>query len=168
MKPRVVSEPWLRGGFAPACLPLGSRARGPCLIALFTHGQPNYSLSLPGLPSPQGRDTEGQDRPLALLAPHPSHQALPNWGLTHPFFFSVPSLSLPAFPNFGPLHDIRSSRAGDQILSHSRYLSHSHSNAGSLTHCAGLKIEPVSQRSQEATIPIVPQRELLLLVLNDL
>ena len=40
-------------------------------------------------------------------------------------------------------------------------LSHSCSNVGSLTHCAGLGIEPVSQLSQNAADPIAPQCELL-------
>ena len=44
--------------------------------------------------------------------------------------------------------------------SRSCYLSRSCSNAGSLTHCGGPGIEPVSHRSQEATDPIVLQGEL--------
>ena len=45
-------------------------------------------------------------------------------------------------------------------LSHSCDLSHSYGNARSLTHHAAPGIEPSSQRSQDATDPIVPQREL--------
>ena len=45
--------------------------------------------------------------------------------------------------------------------SHSCDLSHSCSNAGSLTHCARPGLEPASQRSQDAANPIVPQPELL-------
>ena len=45
--------------------------------------------------------------------------------------------------------------------SHGCNLSHSCGNAGSLTHYAGPAIEPVFECSQEATNPIVPQRELL-------
>ena len=36
-------------------------------------------------------------------------------------------------------------------------------NTGSLIHFVGLGIEPASQRSRDATDPVVPQRELLLL-----
>ena len=39
-------------------------------------------------------------------------------------------------------------------------LSHSCGNAGSLTHCARLEIEPVSQGSQDAVNPDGPQQEL--------
>ena len=39
-------------------------------------------------------------------------------------------------------------------------LRHSCSNAGSLTHCAGLGIEPASQGSQDTADPIAPQQEL--------
>ena len=42
-------------------------------------------------------------------------------------------------------------------------LSHSCGNPGSLTHCARLGIEPMSQHSQDATNAIVLQWELLLL-----
>ena len=45
--------------------------------------------------------------------------------------------------------------------SHICDLSHSCGNAGSLTHCAGPGIKPASQRSQDATDPVVPQQELL-------
>ena len=45
--------------------------------------------------------------------------------------------------------------------SHSYKLSHSYGNTGSLTHWAGLGIEPVSQCSQDVADPIAPQRELL-------
>ena len=45
-------------------------------------------------------------------------------------------------------------------LSRSCHLSHSCSNTGSLTHCAGPGIEPATQCSQDATDPIVPQWEL--------
>ena len=44
---------------------------------------------------------------------------------------------------------------------HSCKLSHSCGNAGFLTHCAGLGIEPMSQRSQDTANPIAPQWELL-------
>ena len=92
-KTRMVSEHWLRGGSAhKGCLPLESWAPGPCLPSLHAHGQLDYPLSLPGLPSPQGRDAEAQDRHLALLPPHSSHQALSRWVLTDPFFFPVPYL----------------------------------------------------------------------------
>ena len=47
-------------------------------------------------------------------------------------------------------------------LSCSCDLSHSYGNAGSLTHCAGLGLEPTSQPSQDAANPVVPQQELLL------
>ena len=40
-------------------------------------------------------------------------------------------------------------------------LNHSCGNRGSLTHGAGLGIEPASQRSQDATVPIAPQWKLL-------
>ena len=46
-------------------------------------------------------------------------------------------------------------------LSHSCDLHHSCSNTGSLTHCARLGMEPVSQSSRDATNFVVPQRELL-------
>ena len=36
----------------------------------------------------------------------------------------------------------------------------SYGNARSLTHCAGLGIEPASQQSQDTTDPVAPQREL--------
>ena len=39
-------------------------------------------------------------------------------------------------------------------------LSHSWGNTGSLTHCAGPSIEPVSQCSQDANDPVAPLREL--------
>ena len=42
------------------------------------------------------------------------------------------------------------------------HLSRSCGNAGSLTHCARLGNEPESQRSQDASDPVVPQRELLI------
>ena len=45
-------------------------------------------------------------------------------------------------------------------LSHSCDLSRSCGNAGSLTHCARLGIEPVSQTSQEAADLAAPQWEL--------
>ena len=44
--------------------------------------------------------------------------------------------------------------------SYSCNLSHSCGNAGSLTHCAGLGMEPASQCTQDATNPVGPQREL--------
>ena len=47
-------------------------------------------------------------------------------------------------------------------VSLSRKLSCSCGNARSFTHCAGLGIEPMSQHSQDATHPVVPQRELLI------
>ena len=50
-------------------------------------------------------------------------------------------------------------QGSDPSCSHD--LSHSHGNAGSLTHCARLGIEPASQCSQDTADPIVPQRELL-------
>ena len=46
-------------------------------------------------------------------------------------------------------------------LSHSCDLCHSCSNAGSLTHCLGLGIKPVSQWSQDAADPVVPLWEIL-------
>ena len=49
-------------------------------------------------------------------------------------------------------------------LSDSCHLGHSCGNARSLTHYAGLGIEPAFQRSQDATEPVAPQRELLKLV----
>ena len=48
-------------------------------------------------------------------------------------------------------------------LSYRCDLSHKCSNARSLTHCAGLGIEPVPQCSQDATIPTAPQWVPLLL-----
>ena len=48
--------------------------------------------------------------------------------------------------------------------SHSRDLSHSCGNAGSLTHCAGPTIEPVSQSSQDTTDAITTKQELLQLI----
>ena len=54
-------------------------------------------------------------------------------------------------------------------LSHSwNDLSCSCGNAGSLTLCAGLGIEPASQCSRDAADPVVPQRELLFLIRVDL
>ena len=50
-------------------------------------------------------------------------------------------------------------RGTDRI--HSCRLSCHCSNAGSLTHCAGPGIEPVSQHSQDNADPIVPQQECL-------
>ena len=47
------------------------------------------------------------------------------------------------------------------FLSFSCDLNHSCSNIGSLTHCAGPGIKPVSQSSQDATNPTVAQWELL-------
>ena len=44
--------------------------------------------------------------------------------------------------------------------SRSCYLSHSCGNAGSLTYCARLGIEPEYQCSQDTTNPVVPQWEL--------
>ena len=46
-------------------------------------------------------------------------------------------------------------------------LSCSCGNAGSLTHCARPWIQPVSQRSQEAADPFVPQGELLFFFFNS-
>lgn len=46
-------------------------------------------------------------------------------------------------------------------LSCSHNLSCSCSNASSLTHCAGLQMEPMSQRSQYTADPLAPQWELL-------
>ena len=48
-------------------------------------------------------------------------------------------------------------------LRHRCDLSLSCGNARSLTYCAGLGMEPVSQHSQDATYPIVPQGELQVL-----
>ena len=42
--------------------------------------------------------------------------------------------------------------------------SHSCGNTGSLTHCAGLGIEPASQSSQNAAYPVAPQQELLFFI----
>ena len=51
---------------------------------------------------------------------------------------------------------------GQKLNSSPNYnLHHSCSNAGSLTHCAGLGIEPAFQRSSDAANPVVPQRERL-------
>ena len=44
--------------------------------------------------------------------------------------------------------------------SHSRELSHNCDNARSLTHCAGLGIEPISQCSQDVANPAAPQQDL--------
>ena len=44
--------------------------------------------------------------------------------------------------------------------SHSCDLSHRCDNAGSLTHCAGPGIKPMSQSSKDAPYPDVPQGEL--------
>ena len=46
-------------------------------------------------------------------------------------------------------------------LSCSCDLYHSWGNTGSLTHCAGLGMKPVSQHSREDADPFAPQRELL-------
>ena len=46
-------------------------------------------------------------------------------------------------------------------LSHSYDLNCSYGNAGSLAHRARPGIKPVSQRSRDATDPVVPQWELL-------
>ena len=46
-------------------------------------------------------------------------------------------------------------------LSHNCDLSHSFTNARSLTHCAEPGIEPSSQHSQDATDPTVTQQELM-------
>ena len=48
-----------------------------------------------------------------------------------------------------------------ELLGQGLDLSCSCSNAGSLTHCAELGIEPTSQSSQDAADPIAPQQELL-------
>lgn len=45
--------------------------------------------------------------------------------------------------------------------SYSRELSYSCSDAGSLTHCAGVGIEPTSQHPQDPANPVAPQWELL-------
>ena len=45
-------------------------------------------------------------------------------------------------------------------LSHTHHLGCSCSNAGSLTHCAGLGIEPKSQLFQDTADPVVPQQEI--------
>lgn len=47
-----------------------------------------------------------------------------------------------------------------ELLGQDQILSHSYSNTGSLTQCAGPWIEPAFQHSQDATNPAVPQREL--------
>ena len=47
-------------------------------------------------------------------------------------------------------------------LSHGSDLSRSWGNTGSLTHCARLGIEPVSQHSQDAANPTAPEQELLI------
>ena len=43
-------------------------------------------------------------------------------------------------------------------------LSCSCGNAGSLTHCAGLGIEPATRRSQDTADPAEPQQELHILI----
>ena len=50
-------------------------------------------------------------------------------------------------------------------LSHCLDLCRSCGNARSWTHCAGPRIKPASQDSRDATRPIVPQRELLAILL---
>ena len=55
--------------------------------------------------------------------------------------------------------------AGTSGPSHRCTLSHSGSNAGSLSHCAGMEMEPASQHSQDAANPVAPQRELLLFLI---
>ena len=69
--------------------------------------------------------------------------------IIHPFFFSfLAAWQLMEFPGQG------------SHPSHSGDLSCSYSNASSLTHCAGPGLKPVSQCSQDAANPVVPQREL--------
>jgi len=46
-------------------------------------------------------------------------------------------------------------------LRSSEDLRHSCGSTRSLTHCAGLGIEPASQGSHDAADPVVPQQELL-------
>ena len=45
-------------------------------------------------------------------------------------------------------------------LSRTFDISRSCSNPGSLTHCAGQRIKPVSHSSQDATDPLAPQQKL--------
>lgn len=45
--------------------------------------------------------------------------------------------------------------------SHSSDLCHSYNNSGSLVHCAGLGIQPLSQLSRDTSDPTAPQRDLL-------
>ena len=54
-------------------------------------------------------------------------------------------------------------------LSPSSDLNHSCDNTRSLTHCAQLGIQPVSQQSQDAINPVAPQQELWeLLIFNKI
>ena len=54
-----------------------------------------------------------------------------------------------------------------ELLGQESYLSRGYDvsricgNTGSLTHCAGPRIEPSSQHSQDTADPVVPQGELL-------
>ena len=52
---------------------------------------------------------------------------------------------------FGHTHGIQTFLVQGSNLCHSRDLSHSSDNAGSLTHCARPRIEPVIQCSQDTT-----------------
>ena len=70
---------------------------------------------------------------------------------------------------FGPPHMWHLEFPGQgSDLSCSSDLSQSYSQAGSLTHCAGLGIKPLSQRFQDAADPFAPQQELLCLTSNEL
>ena len=87
----------------------------------------------------------------------PRGQRLPS---TDPGTQEVPILFFFSF-HFWPPCSIWKLLGQGSDLSHSHNLSRSCGNAGTLTHCTRLGIEPATQCSQDAADPIIPQREIL-------
>ena len=77
----------------------------------------------------------------------------------HCLLFSLSFLGTFFSPLFGHPVAFGVPRPGSDV-SHSCDLHHSCSNSGFLTHCAGLGIEPASQRFRDPANPIVPQQGL--------
>ena len=86
------------------------------------------------------------------FSPFPKHYRLVGFFSRAFFFFFFFFLAAPTHMEFP-------GQGSDP--SHSLNLSLSCGTAGSLTHCAGPGIEPVSQHSQDTANPVVPQWELL-------
>ena len=86
------------------------------------------------------------------------HQGSLRWPQV-PFCSLSPEPSYAPPPLLAPL-GIWSSRGQGSDLSYSCHLSCSCINTRSLTHYAGLEIEPESQGSQDAADPIIPPQEL--------